>query len=256
MLTTNYTPGVPNWIDLGSPDVDRTVSFYTGVFGWEFQSLGPDAGGYGFFRQGGRTVAAIGPLTDGDANAAWTVYFHTRDADATAKAVVEAGGKVRVDPFDVFTNGRTAQLSDPGDAGFAIWQPGDVDGLDLVTEPGSVSWLELQSPDIEAARAFYRDVFGWTATDTPVAGGQYTLFTPADGGANSEIAGVAEVPEGHPPHWLPYFEVTDVDAAAAKTEELGGTVVLPPVDFEGVGRLAWLADQHSAKFAVITSVPA
>ncbi|MEV0679172.1 VOC family protein [Actinosynnema sp. NPDC050436] len=255
MLTTNYTPGVPNWIDLGSPDTDGAVAFYTGVFGWEFQSLGPDAGGYGFFRQGGATVAALGPIDDGDARSAWTVYFQTRDADATAKAVAEAGGKVRVDPFDVFTNGRMAQLTDPGEAEFAIWQPGDTAGLDLVGELGSLSWVELQSPDVEAARAFYRDVFGWTSAETPVAGGQYTVFTPA-AGETGEIAGVAEVPEGHPPHWLPYFEVADVDAAAAKTAELGGTVVMPALDLDGVGRLAWLADRHSAKFAVITSSPA
>ncbi|CCH31437.1 VOC family protein [Actinosynnema sp. NPDC047251] len=256
MLTTNYTPGVPNWIDLGSPDIDGAVAFYTGVFGWEFQSLGPEAGGYGFFRQDGRTVAALGPLTDGEAVAAWTVYFQTADADATAKAVVEAGGKVRVDPFDVFTNGRMAQLTDPGEAEFAIWQPGDTDGLDLVGALGSLSWVELQSPDVEAAQAFYRAVLGWTAARTPVAGGQYTVFTPAGGGENSEVAGVAEVPEGHPPHWLPYFEVADVDAAAVRTEEFGGTVVLPAVDVDGVGRLAWLADRYSAKFAVVTSVPA
>lgn len=256
MLTTNYLPGVPTWIDLGSPDIDKTVAFYTGVFGWEFQSLGPEAGGYGFFRHGGRTVAALGPLTDGDASAAWTTYFRTPDADATARAVADAGGAVRVEPFDVFTNGRMAQFTDPGEAPFAVWQPGDTDGLDLVGEPGSLGWVELQSPDVEAAQAFYRRVFGWTAAEVPVADGQYTVFTPADGGEDRVFGGVAEVPEGHPPHWLPYFEVVDVDAAADAVERLGGTVVLPPVDLGGVGRIAWLADQHSAKFAVIASAPA
>ncbi len=253
MLTTNYIPGVPNWIDLGSPDTDRTVAFYTGVFGWDFQPLGPEAGGYGFFQRDGKTVAALGPLTEAGASSAWTVYFQTPDADATAKAVPAAGGEVRVEPFDVFTNGRMAQLTDPGGADFAIWQPGDTAGLDLVTEPGSLGWVELQSPDPAAAGEFYGRVFGWTATAMPMSGGEYTVFNPAGGDDQSALGGVAELQEGHSAHWLPYFEVADADAAVAGSTRLGGAVVLPADDIEGVGRFAWLADPFGARFAVITS---
>jgi predicted enzyme related to lactoylglutathione lyase len=44
MLSTEYTPGTPRWIDLGSPDVKATDAFYTSVFGWEKEDAGPDAG--------------------------------------------------------------------------------------------------------------------------------------------------------------------------------------------------------------------
>lgn len=44
MLTTHYVPGSPNWLDLGAPDIDAAVAFYTGVFDWTFQSAGPEAG--------------------------------------------------------------------------------------------------------------------------------------------------------------------------------------------------------------------
>ena len=49
MLTTRFVNGAPNWLDVGTPDIDGAISFYGGLFGWEFQSAGPDAGGYGFF---------------------------------------------------------------------------------------------------------------------------------------------------------------------------------------------------------------
>jgi predicted enzyme related to lactoylglutathione lyase len=58
------------------------------------------------------------------------------------------------------------------------------------------------------------------------------------------------------PHWLPYFEVTDCDAAAATAAEQGGTVPIPPSSVEGVGRWALLTDPFGATFAVITSEPA
>lgn len=34
MLSTDYVPGAPNWVDLGTPDVDAAAAFYGAVFGW------------------------------------------------------------------------------------------------------------------------------------------------------------------------------------------------------------------------------
>ena len=154
MLSTNYVPGAPNWVDLGTPDVDAAAAFYGAVFGWKFQSAGPDAGGYGMLTLDGKTVAAVGPLTEQGAAPSWTIYFHTADADATASAVTAAGGTVRSGPFDVFTAGRMAHFSDPAGALFAVWQPGDINGLDAVTDPGTLCWTELHTPDQAAAKAF------------------------------------------------------------------------------------------------------
>lgn len=45
MLTSTDVPGGPNWLDLGTPDIDAAAAFYEGTFGWQFQSAGPEAGG-------------------------------------------------------------------------------------------------------------------------------------------------------------------------------------------------------------------
>src|SRR5258708_18634054 len=63
MLSTNFVDGAPVWVDLGAPDVARAAEFYGWVFGWKFESAGPDAGGYGMFTHDGKAVAAAGPLT-------------------------------------------------------------------------------------------------------------------------------------------------------------------------------------------------
>jgi predicted enzyme related to lactoylglutathione lyase len=39
-------------VDLGTPDIDAAVRFYGALFGWQFQSAGPDAGGYGMLTLG------------------------------------------------------------------------------------------------------------------------------------------------------------------------------------------------------------
>ncbi|MET8701576.1 VOC family protein [Kitasatospora sp. NPDC058032] len=261
MLTTAFRPGSPNWLDLTSPDTEASVAFYTSVFDWTYASAGPEAGGYGFFQQDGRTVAALGPFTDTHAAPAWTVYFCTLDADRTTALVREAGGRVRFAPFNVFTSGRMAGYTDPTGADFAVWQPQDVHGLDTVTEPGSLCWAECYSVDAEASKAFYRAVFAWQEQDVPVGGElQYTVLTPSGGGTEDAHGGIMQLgPEqtaaGTSSHWLPYFEVPDVDARLATAERLGATVRIPAMDVHGVGRLGQLIDPQGAVFAVITSPP-
>ena len=261
MLTTNYLPGAPNWVDLGTPDIDAAVRFYGALFGWQFQSAGPDAGGYGMFTLGEQTVAAVGPLAEQGAAPSWTLYFHTSDANATADAVKQAGGTTQAEPFDVFTAGRMAQFTDPTGAPFAIWQPGETVGLDAVTDAGTLCWTELHTTDPAAAGSFYQAVFGWVTQDMPMGDFSYTVIRPAGGGDDSSQGGIVPLsPDmtaaGIGTRWLPYFEVADCDAAVAIAAEQGGTVTAPAQDVPGVGRFASLADPSGAAFSIITSVPA
>ena len=261
MLTTKYVPGAPNWVDLAAPDVEAAARFYGALFGWQFQSAGPDAGGYGMFTLGGKTVAAVGPLMEQGAASSWTLYFDTADANATEAAVRQAGGTVRAEPSDVFTAGRMAQFTDPAGALFAVWQPGETVGLDAVTDPGTLCWTELHTTDPAAAKSFYQAVFGWVTQDMPMGDFSYTVISPAGGGDDSSQGGIVPLsPDmaaaGGRSRWLPYFEVADCDAVAAKAAEHGGSVTSPPQDIPGVGRFAALADPSGAAFCVITSAAA
>lgn len=246
MLTTDFVPGSPNWIDLGSPDVLAAAEFYGRVLGWDHVPLGPETGGYGFFQHEGRTVAAVGPLADPGARSAWTIYFASPDADATAHAVTRAGGKVRLEPFDVFSSGRMAQLTDPRGAEFAVWQAGDLLGVDAVSSVGALTWTELHSPGDRSFdnTAFYRAVFSWDVITIPGAPGEFVR--PAGTGAGRLFGAV--VPD-QDAYWLPYFEVADPDHAAGAAD-----VLVEPYDLDGVGRIAVLVDPFGAQFGVMRSV--
>lgn len=258
MLTTDFVTGAPNWLDLGSPDPAAAAAFYGSVFSWEFESAGPEAGGYGFFQKDGKTVAALGPLTEEGADSAWTVYFQTPDADATAKAVEQGGGRVRVAPFDVMEAGRMACCTDPGGVDFSLWQPGDVKGLEKTSEAGSLCWAELHTPDPAQAQDFYRTLFGWRSENMDMPGMTYTVLATAEGGDHQQASFGGVVPlqdETEPPRWVPYFDVADVDEIVANTQGAGGTVIMPAAEVPEVGRMAWLADPFGAAFAVIKPQP-
>ncbi|MER6960784.1 VOC family protein [Streptomyces sp. NPDC000618] len=258
MLTTRFVDGAPNWIDVGTSDIDGAGSFYGALFGWRFESAGPDAGGYGFFQLDGKTVAGGMQTTPEQGPPSWTVYFRTSDAQATAKAAEQAHGRVIFAPMDVMGQGTMAILADQAGVPFGLWEPAQTTGVDVAGDPGSLCWVELYTPDIAAAAAFYNRTLGLETSAVSFPGGTYTCVNPADAGEDAMFGGM--VPLADDPteaetgaYWLPYFEVTDVDTVVGKAQELGGRVRMPATDVESVGRIAKLADPYGARFAVIKS---
>ncbi|MFI9544673.1 VOC family protein [Streptomyces sp. NPDC052016] len=261
MITTDFAPGSPCWLDLGAPDVQAAAAFYGAVFGWDYESMG---GGEemegGMFRKDGKIVAGLGKLTEEGARSAWMIYHTVTDADATTRAVESGGGTVRVAPRDLDDWGRMAQYNDPLGGQFAVWQPGKTKGVELVDEPGSLCWTELYTSDAAAAKEFYGGVFGWQFSDMelPGGGGTYSMITPAGLPEERMHGGVMQLrtedlrlANGRP-YWHPVFAVTDCDAAVARVRDNGGSVQMGPQDAEGVGRLAVCVDAASADFVVLT----
>jgi predicted enzyme related to lactoylglutathione lyase len=267
VISKDFVPGSPCWLDLGAPDVAAATSFYGSVFGWEFESMGPDAGGYGVFRLGGRVAGAAGPLTEEGARSAWMIYFTTEDADATAQAVRDAGGMVRVAPFDIGNGAegaRMAQFTDPQGGQFAVMQPGKgAEGLQATDETGALLWTELYTTDVDGAKSFYGSLFGWETQDMPMPGddGTYTLIGPSGAGQEQMHGGMMQLRArdltltGGRAYWHPVFAVEDCDATIARVTEHGGSVQMGPEDAEGVGRLAVCLDPSGADFVLLKPAP-
>ncbi|MFE3606377.1 VOC family protein [Streptomyces goshikiensis] len=261
MLGTDFSTGSPNWLDLGSPDTDAAAAFYSAVFGWRFVSAGPEAGGYGFFQVDGKTVAALGPLTEEGAGSAWMIHFKADDIRATASAVTAGGGTVRMEPMDVMGEGWLAQATDPQGAEFALWQPGKTTGLGLTSAPGTLIWAELHVPDPLAAITFYEGLFGWRSQDMQAPGMMYRVLSTKDGDQQTaSFGGVAPMGDGagggvEKPRWVPYFHAEDVDATVGAATAKGGSVLMPAADVPDVGRISWLADPFGAVFALLRPDP-
>jgi predicted enzyme related to lactoylglutathione lyase len=243
------------WVDVSSPDLDKSNAFYRSLFGWDAQQVpGPEAGGYTMYFLDGKMVGAAGPLFGPDQHPAWSTYVCTEDANATAQAVKDAGGQVLMGPVDVMGQGRMAVLVDSTGAHISIWQPQVHRGAQLVNEPGSFSWNELYTRDVPAAQEFYRKVFGWGIEETEMGDLKYTLFQ-VDG---KSIAGGMDMstllPDSTPPHWLVYFTVENTADSMAKVTELGGTVLDGPKETP-MGPCAVIQDPVGAVFAIIQITP-
>ncbi len=249
----SFANGTPSWVDLGAPDPDAAAAFYGALFGWDVAApTGDDdeTGAYRMCTLKGRPVAGIGPSQVADAPPWWTTYVTVADADATAKAVEEAGGATLVEPSDVADLGRMAAFTDPLGAAFSVWQPKQHHGAGLVNEHGALTWNELTVRDVEPAVPFYGAVFGWTAEQNDMGGGmRYTTFKRADD--DRAIAGATPMAGDVPAHWVVYFAVDDCDATSAKATELGARQVSPSMDIPDVGRFAILTGPQGEVFAII-----
>jgi predicted enzyme related to lactoylglutathione lyase len=275
-----YVHGVPCWVDTSQPDPEAAVAFYGGLFGWKFQdAMPPDsAGNYFIARLRGGDVAAVGSQPEGGPPmASWNTYVWVENADEAASKVLDAGGRVLNDPFDVMDAGRMAVCMDPEGAAFCVWQAKEHKGAQIVNEPGSLNFNGLNTRDAEGAKSFYGSLFGWETLGLQGGAKMWRLpgygdfLEQRDPGLRKRMAETAAAPEGFedvvaalnpiaddqaevPANWSVTFAVDDADATAARAAELGGRVVVPPFDAPWV-RMTVITDPQGATFTASKFVP-
>jgi hypothetical protein len=235
------------------------------------------AGKYFIARLRGGDVAAVGSQPEGGPpTAVWNTYIWVDSADETASKVVDAGGHVVMEPFDVMDAGRMAVFTDPEGATFTVWQAKEHNGARIVNEPGSLNFNGLNTRDAERAKAFYGSVFGWDTLS--LEGGAEMWRLPGYGdfleqgdpgvrermaeagapeGFEDVVATLNPIPQDQPDvaaHWSVTFAVDDADATAERAAELGGQVVVPPFDAPWV-RMTVITDPQGATFIASKFVP-
>lgn len=246
-----YEHGVPCWVDTWQDDARAAGDFYTGLFGWQVEH-GPE---YSMAQHRGRDVAGFGSPRPEGIDSQWTTYVWVDSADEAAARAREAGGSVITEPFDALDGGRIAIIADPAGAALGVWQVGEHKGAQVVNEPSAWAMTSLLTGETEAAKQFYGAVFGWETQDFDAGDFVATMFRlPGFVGGEPEqpvprdvVAAMVEVPGDAA--WRPDFWIADADAAVAKAEALGGTVVTAASP-NPVGKTAVLADPAGATFSI------
>jgi len=256
-LVTRDTPwpdGTPCWVDLGTTDIPKAISFYSSQFGWDIEQGGPEFGGYSMAQLDGRNAAGLGPIMGPPGTpSAWTAYFASSDVDATAARVKNAGGQLLMEPMDVMDAGRMLVAADITGAAFGVWQAGQHVGAQVANAPGAFTWCEHMSRDFEGAKAFYAAVFGYEYGD--MSSDSFSYATLLING-QQVVGGIGAFPGGsenaHQAFWGVYFGTTDTDKAVDLATSHGGQVIRPASD-SPYGRMAIVADNQGAVFSLIST---
>src|SRR5215207_11625518 len=114
---------------------------------------------------------------------------------------------------------------------------------------GTFCWVDLSTPEPEAAKAFYAELFGWSCDRHPIAR--------LEGEAVAAIVeqDAAESGRGVPPHWNNYVSVEDADASVARAGELGATILGDAFDIADEGRIGVVIDPTGAALCVAAALP-
>jgi uncharacterized protein len=257
-LTGRFT-----WYELMTTDMASARAFYAAVVDWGVEDRSLPHLSYTLFTSGQAPVSGLMDLPQEarrmGATPRWMGYVSVDNADVTTAALKRLGGTVYVPPTDS-NIGRIAVVTDPQAATLALVQGLSVEGLPdgrskgsrmKAVEPnrlGRVGWHELLTTDAGKAFVFYSGLFDWRKadgeTDPSVT---YQLFAAGE----ETIGGMFKIRPMDPvPFWLFYFNVSDIDAAAARVERAGGSVIEGPLEIPGGSWIVRCRDPQGAGFAL------
>lgn len=244
------------WYELMTTDVAAARGFYSQVVGWQPTDAQMPGMDYWMFNAGETPVAGVTDLP-ADARAmgtppSWVGYVAVDDVDATTAKVTASGGKIYVSPRDIPNVGRFAIVADPGGAALALFKSAnpDQDQPADPEKPGHPSWNELYATDGAAAFDFYSQLFGWVKKDAMDMGemGTYQMF----GLGEISFGGMMNKPPNVPmAFWNYYFNVGNIDDAAARIKAAGGQVTFGPEQVPGESYALQGLDPQGAAFGLL-----
>lgn len=245
------------WYELMSRDASAAQHFYAGLLGWQFADSGMPDIDYLIGSKGDTPVVGMMTLTDemleNGAHPFWSAYIAVDDIDASLDQLGKAGGHTLMEPRDVEHVGRFAMVCDPHEVPFYIMHPTGEESQSFArykAAEGHCAWNELLSPDPEAAKSFYGQLFGWQKADEMDMGkmGLYEMWRQQD----YLIGAVMKKPDDIPvPMWVHYFRVGDIDVAASFITDNAGRMINGPMQIPGGEYIVHGMDPQGAMFAII-----
>lgn len=249
--------GTPVWFELTTPDLHAAMPFYEQVAGWRIaMSPAAEHGGYRLASApDGDQVAGL-MTGQGQMPKGWSLYLAADDVDATAAKAAELGGTIVAGPMDIPHVGRFAAMVDPqGVMINIITETRESAGTPFKQMEGGAGvghgvWIELATPDPDAAFAFYGALFGWQKAGAMPMGemGDYAFIGTGDLRPGAIMSSATT---GAPARWNWYVEVPDIDVALATATAQGGAVLQGPDQIPGGSYSANVADAQGYQIGLV-----
>lgn len=227
--------------ELRCADLLRAEAFYRHCLDWQIVAEGPAL----VATQGGTAMASLTRFGEREQALGvpphWLAYVKVDDIDRHAERL-RAGGATVLGPI----GDHAIRIRDPQGTVVAITR-------DDFQRTMGAAWIELHTTDLDAAWAWHREQFGWSATSEPRDAppfGTIRMFgwDPA-GPSVGAMLDSARRPEVHP-HWLVYWRVANLEQTLGRVCRQAGRVIGGPLAFIGSDRIAVCEDDQGAAFAL------
>lgn len=235
------------WLDLVTPDLATSKSFYESLFGWTFTESSIGELKNLTINHNGNVIGSLFEIPNAE-QSVWIASAKINAAELTSKSnsLVNAGAKIAIGPIDI--PGRGQQILFEGSQGEEFSLIVD-NAFVSPTKKSNGSWMgaELWASDIEKAKTFYENAFGVQTRITEFDGMPYWFFE-----SQGEIlAGMTQNPvTNQGTRWVPYVYSSDLVGLVINVEKSGGKVLVAPSENLRNGNLAICLDPNGAVFCV------
>jgi predicted enzyme related to lactoylglutathione lyase len=103
--------------------------------------------------------------------------------------------------------------------------------------------VELNTTDVDRAKAFYGKLFDWPLEDVPMGPMTYTMIKVKDGTGGGMMKQM--IPNA-PSAWLPYVDVDDVKKSTQQAKTLGATIMKEVTEVPSMGWFSIIVDPTGA----------
>ncbi|MBE7380111.1 MAG: VOC family protein [Leptolyngbya sp. SIO1E4] len=241
------------WHDLLTNDVAKAKHFYGELLGWQYQIehatdfvWQPGEADYPLIFVHGEAHGGFVEVGQ-DVPSRWVAYVGVEAVDAVTAKAQRLGATLDRPPFDIPGVGRSALIRDLQGAIICPY----VATHSFPPPSGTFLWDELITPDVEPAKRFYGELFGWQANDVDWGpmGGATVFKGPDDIGVAGAIARSQNT--ASPAVWVPYLAATNMDVTVAQAKALGAIVQTAGTNVPNLGRLVVLTDPTGALFGLL-----
>ena len=243
------------WAELYAKNISKSLKFYASIFDWKEENISlPENKFYTLLKIHEKSIAGGIQLSDdmGDLRPHWNSYILVADIHKTLEKAIKLGAKSMSGVSDCLDIGKYAVILDPTGASFTLWQSMKLEPEIVLKKnvPNNIGWNELITEDIDKAKQFYMELFGWEdKTMASEYAEKYTVFmnegTPAAG-----MRTPTEKLKTPGPRWWVYFTVSNLDASIDKIRELGGNIKHDPITIP-LGRFIMIEDPGGVCFSII-----
>ncbi|ASR36246.1 hypothetical protein BAY61_15930 [Prauserella marina] len=252
-MSTPVAPGTPCWIELATPDLDRSMRFGQELYGWHFERVRDSAGeDYVIALLFGEPVAGLrrhpADILD------WTVYLATDNLSTAGNHASKLGGRVlHPRPHAVPGVGTKTLIDDPSGATVGLLQPA-ADWAFTAGVPGALIWLEFVTRRATLADRFFGSLFGYDQRQ--YGNGRtidYVVYSHGDDSAIGRVRMAADTPADVPPRWIAHFAVDPdlgFDNTLQRARAAGARLRFQPYT-NSLGKVAVMSDPLGTRFAII-----
>jgi len=246
-------PGSPCWLELATPDPERTTRFYRDLLGWDYHWVqDSDGQHYALALLDGEPVGGIRPHAGEIRD--WTPYLAAADLVETAETVLRLGGAMlHPAPRIVPGVGATALADDPSGATVGLAQPGP-DWAFTAGVPGSLVWLEFVTRHPAGTDRFHAGLFGYTQRQFGDGKNfDYVVYGHGEDSVLARVRMAPDTPAEVPPRWIAHFAVhpgEGLNDTVRRARAAGAKLRFRPYA-STLGRVAVLSDPLGTRFALI-----